>query len=74
MFVLLSQEKGVGGKKRGNKCPEAAIFFSIGLMGVLQGIGIAEGFVASHEKSESVSYEDLFDFLGGSELFDHGHG
>ena len=43
-------------------------------MGVLQGIGIAEGFVASHEKPESVSYEDLFDFLGGSESFDHGHG
>ena len=70
----MSQEKGIGGKKRGYKGPEAAISLSVGAVSVLQRVGVTEGFVASHEVAEGVADEDLLHFLGCGEPFDHGHG
>ena len=53
-------EERVGTKEGKNQRFHATIVVDVGLMRLLQGLGIAQGLVAPHEKPEDVTHEDLF--------------
>ena len=67
LISLSSVEEGVGGEQGDDERLHAPVVFNISLVGVLEGFGVAEGFVAAEEEAEEVADEDLLAVDGGGE-------
>ena len=53
-------EERVGTQEGKYEGIHASVVVDIGLVRLLQGLGIAQGFVAPHEKPKDITHEDLF--------------
>lgn len=67
LWADFGQRNGLGpvdervGTQEGKKQRfHASVVVDIGLVRLLQGLGIAQGFVAPHEKPKDITHEDLF--------------